>query len=36
MDYLEITGNFSCWRLCYYLLSMMVLHRWYLIYVKNV
>mgnify|MGYP004584300431 CR=1 FL=1 len=36
MDYMEVTRDFSSWKLCYYLLSMMVLHRWYLIYVKDV
>ena len=36
MDYMEVTRDFSSWKLWYYLLSMMVLHRWYLIYVKDV
>lgn len=38
MEYLvgDFGNNFSCWRLCYYLLCMMILHGWYLSRVKGV
>lgn len=32
---LGLDNNFSCWRVCYYLVCMLVLHGWYLYYVKS-
>lgn len=33
---LGLDSNFSCWRLCYYLVCMLVLHRWYVNCVKDI